>query len=310
MRKRLLSFCFASLIVIFGLVLSGSALDRQPAADYHARREALAKKAGGVVLLFAPLEGRDSVYAFLQDDNFYYLSGITVPGAALLIAPAADAQWDSPARPYTEILFLPPRNLRMEKYTGVQLGADNPDAPKITGFDRVADMGKLPEEVSKLLANGRPVVYSDVASPNETPANPEPLAFLKRTNAVVVFQDVKPMLASLRTVKDAGEITLLRKAVDASVAAHFAAMKAVKPNVTEYKISATFGFTAFIAAKCAATEASTALRRRVISPASFTVRSDASIGLTSWKTTTAFVRFRKARGSGLAGVSFGEATSE
>jgi Xaa-Pro aminopeptidase len=236
MRKPLLSFCFVSLI--FAFAVSGSALDRQPAADYHARREELAKKAGGVVLLFAPLEGRESVYAFRQDDNFYYLSGITVPGAALLMAPSADAQGASPARAYTEILFLPPRNLRMEKYTGAQLGADNPDAPKITGFDRVADMGKLPDEVSKLLMNGRPVIYSDVASQNETPANADPLAFLKRTNAMVFFQDVKPMLASLRTVKDAGEIALLRKAVDASVAAHFAAMKAVKPNVTEYEVSA------------------------------------------------------------------------
>jgi len=238
MRKRLLSFCFVSLIFIFAFARSGAALDRQSGADYHARRQALAKKAGGVVLLFAPLEGRDSVYAFRQDDNFYYLSGITVPGAALLVAPAADAQGDSPARPYTEILFLPPRNLQMEKYTGVQLGGDSPDAPKLTGFERVADMGKLPDEVSKLLANGRTVIYSDVASQNETPANADPLAFLKRTNAVVAFQDVKPMLASLRTVKDAGEIALLRKAVDASVAAHFAAMKAVKPNVTEYEISA------------------------------------------------------------------------
>jgi Xaa-Pro aminopeptidase len=55
---------------------------------------------------------------------------------------------------------------------------------------------------------------------------------------MVFFQDVKPMLSSLRTAKDAGEIALLRKAVDASVAAHFAAMKAVKPNVKEYEISA------------------------------------------------------------------------
>ncbi len=34
------------------------------------------------------------------------------------------------------------------------------------------------------------------------------------------------MLTSLRTVKDAGEAALIRKAVDASVAAHLAAMKA------------------------------------------------------------------------------------
>jgi Xaa-Pro aminopeptidase len=46
------------------------------------------------------------------------------------------------------------------------------------------------------------------------------------------------MLSSLRTVKDAGEAALIRKAADASVAAHLAAMKAVKPNVTEFEISA------------------------------------------------------------------------
>ena len=42
----------------------------------------------------------------------------------------------------------------------------------------------------------------------------------------------------MRTTKDAGEAALLRKAVDASVAAHVAAMKAVKPNVHEYEIAA------------------------------------------------------------------------
>jgi Xaa-Pro aminopeptidase len=237
MRKQLLSFCSVSLILALALS-SGSALEHQPGADYHARREALAKKAGEVALLFAPLEGRDPVYAFRQDDNFYYLSGVTVPGAALLVAPAAVAHKDSPARPYTEVLFLPPRNLRQEKYTGVQLGADSPDAAKITGFDRVEEIGKLPDEVSKLLANGRPVIYTELASQEEGSASPEPLDFLRRTNVDVVFQDVQPMLAALRTVKDAGEIALIRKAVDTSVAAHFAAMKAVKPGVTEYEISA------------------------------------------------------------------------
>jgi Xaa-Pro aminopeptidase len=232
MRKFVLSF--AVLVVACSL---GNALDRQPNADYHARREALAKKAVGVVVLFAPLEAGDAVYGFRQDDNFYYLSGVTEPGVALLIAPAVEAKDATPARPYTEILFLPPHNLRMEKFTGPKLGADSPDAPKITGFDHVEDMAKLPDEVSKVLAGGRPVIYTDVASQGETSASTEPLTFLKRTNAFLFFQDVKPMLSSLRTVKDAGEAALIRKAVDASVAAHVAAMKAVKPNVTEFEIS-------------------------------------------------------------------------
>jgi Xaa-Pro aminopeptidase len=235
--SRRLSFFVLSFGILASLV-SSSALDRQPNADYRARREALAKKAGGVVLLFAPLEGMDSVYGFRQEDNFYYLSGWTEPGTALLISPAMEAQGDSPARPYTEIFFLPPHNVRMEKFTGPKLGAENPDAPKITGFDRVEEMGKLPDEVAKLLAGRRPFIYTEIASQGEESASTEPLAFLKRTNAFVFFQDVKPMLTSLRTVKDAGEIALIQKAVDASIAAHMAAFKAVKPNVHEYEVSA------------------------------------------------------------------------
>jgi Xaa-Pro aminopeptidase len=232
MRKLLcLSF------LIFVAVSAAAALERQSNADYHARREALAKKTGGIVVLMAPLEGPDSVYAFRQDDNFYYLSGVTTPGAALLISNATEAQGDTPARAYSEILFLPPRNLRLEKYTGPQLGADSPDATTVTGFDHVEEMSKLPEEVGKLLAGGRPIVYTDLSSQGEATANVQALDFLKHSSLMVFFQDVKPMLSSLRTVKDAGEITLIRKAVDASVAAHFAAMKAVKPNVTEYEIS-------------------------------------------------------------------------
>ena len=232
MRK----FVRSLVVLVFACTLA-HALDRQPNADYHARREALAKKAGGVVVLFAPLEAGDAVYGFRQDDNFYYLSGITEPGVALLIAPAVEAKDNIPARPYTEVLFLPPHNLRLEKFTGPKLGAENPDAPKITGFDQAQDMAKLPDEVSKALVGSRPVIYTDVASQGERSASAEPLTFLKRTNAVLMFQDVKPMLSSLRTVKDPGEASLIGKAVDASVAAHIAAMQAVKPNVTEYEIS-------------------------------------------------------------------------
>jgi Xaa-Pro aminopeptidase len=49
---------------------------------------------------------------------------------------------------------------------------------------------------------------------------------------------VNPLIASLRIKKDAGEIELIRKGTTASVAAHSAAFKAVKPGVTEREISA------------------------------------------------------------------------
>jgi Xaa-Pro aminopeptidase len=234
--RRIASF-FVFTLLVWNLSF---ALDRQPNSDYHARREALAKKAGSVIVLFAPMEseGPNDLYGFRQDDNFYYLSGLTEPGVALLIAPATEAVSDKPAHPYTEILFLPARNLVQEKWTGPKLGPENPDAPKITGFDRVEEMTKLPDEAAKLASGLHPTVYTDVASGEHTSASAEPLEFLKDVNSFIAFADVKPMVWSLRTAKDTGEVALIRQAVDASVAAHFAAFKAVKPEVNEREISA------------------------------------------------------------------------
>src|ERR1700683_2624663 len=243
MRKLQSAFLWATIfagLFLFGAARSSSALEREPNSDYHARREALAKKAAGGVVLFAATEndGPNNLYGFRQDDNFYYLSGLSEPGVALLIAPAVEGTSDKPAQPYTQILFLPPRNLTQEKWTGPKLGAENAEAPKITGFDRVEDMGRLPDEGAKYVGGARPAVSTDFAAHGETSPSAAPLAFLKRLNAYLSFQDVKPMISSLRTTKDAGEITLIQKAVDASVAAHFAAFKAVKPNVNEREISA------------------------------------------------------------------------
>jgi Xaa-Pro aminopeptidase len=230
------------LAIFLLLFISGAsfALERQPNSDYHARREALAKKVGGVIVLFAPLEneGPNDLYGFRQDDNFFYLSGLSEPGAALMIAAATEAKPDSPAHAYNEILFLPPRNLTQEKWTGPKLGPENPEASTITGFDRVEDIGKLPDEVAQLTSGVHPVLYTDVPSHDEISASDDPLAFLKRVNSFLSFQDVKPMIAALRTYKDTGEIALIRKAVDASVAAHFAAFQAVKPGINEREISA------------------------------------------------------------------------
>jgi len=184
------------------------------------------------------VEAPDEVYGFRQENNFYYLSGLTTPGAALLLSPARAADGSSPAVPYTEVLFLPARNLFQEKWTGPQLGPENPEASKLTGFDRVADIATLASAVEKLTAEtARPLVYTEV-SDREMGSESAPVEFLKRMNSALRFEDVKPMLASLRTIKDSGEVALIRKAVDASVAAHFAAFKAVKPEAKEYEIAA------------------------------------------------------------------------
>jgi len=219
----------------------GWALDRQPNADYRVRRQSLAAKTqGGAVLLFAPqeAEGPNDLYGYRPDDNFFYLSGWAEPGAALLIV-SAGSQTDS--RPYTEILFLPAHNAVQEQWTGPKLGPENPDAGKITGFDHVELLDDLRADLVKYLPKPRATVYTDVPAYGETSNSSESLDWLNRSNAFsayVSFADVRPLLASLRTFKDAGEIELIRKATNASIAAQLAAIHAIKPGVTEREISA------------------------------------------------------------------------
>lgn len=219
------------------LVQFASALDRQPNSDYRLRRQSLAAKTqGGAVLLFASneAEGPNDLYGYRADDNFFYLSGWTEPGAALLIVSGAD-------RAYMEILFLPNHNPSQEKWTGPKLGAESPEAGQITGFDHVEALDELRSELVRLLPAKRPVVYTDVLAGDEISNSTAPLDWLKRANAFpvgVAFDDVRPLVASLRLYKDAGEIERIRRATDASIAGHVAAMHAVKPGMTEREISA------------------------------------------------------------------------
>lgn len=242
MRKSLVVFCVLAQLFVVGR--SSRALERQSNDDYRARRQALAAKLdGGMALLFAPneAEGPNDLYGYRPDDNFYYLTGWAEPGAVVLVAATTEAKGNAPARPYTEILFLPSRNYSQEKWTGPKLGPDNPEAPKITGFDHVEGLDHLRDETVRLLMQGNPTIYTDLPAFEQPSNSAAPLDWLRRANAFPIrtsFEDIRPVLRLLRTFKDDGEIALIRKATDASVAAQLAAMHAVKPGVTEREVSA------------------------------------------------------------------------
>lgn len=205
---------------------------------------ALAQKMnGGVAILFAgtEAEGPSAVYGFRQDNNFYYVSGWAEPGAALIISSQVTGRDNTPGRPYSEILLLPIHNLAQEKWTGPKLGADNPKAADITGFDRVANLDQMPAELARILGNTSASVYADLGEDGEVSASASSIEWLRRTNSFpmrTAMHDVKPLMAQLRVVKDPGEVERIRHATDASMAAHMAALQMIKPGIGEHDIEA------------------------------------------------------------------------
>ena len=237
-------FC---LFATLWFVPAAKPLERQPASVYHARRVALAGKLhGGLAVLFAAEEAQLDLMPYRQDEDFYYLTGWNEPGAALLIvaepeaSPASTSPPESqPPRVYTEILFLPTRNLREEKYTGVKLDAVTPGAGQAAGVDAVQPMTDLPKVLNDLVAADRRLIARIWTEPDSLQAK----ALMEFTAATLGegntpnMHDVRRPIQELRVVKDQGEIELLKKASAASIAGQRLMMKSVKPGVTERAIA-------------------------------------------------------------------------
>ena len=229
-------FCIAALSI-------ASALEKQPASDYHARRVALANELhGGVAILFAAEEPVLDFAPYRQDSDFYYLTGWNEPGAALMIVGAVDEPEHSGqsahVREYKEILFLPTRNLRTEQYTGAKMDASTPGVTQSTGVDNVEPMTSLAADLNKLIAEDRRIATNVWTQPHVRSAE-SLLEFTAATLGTTASapKDVTSLTMPLREVKDVDEITLLRKASAASIAGQREMMKAVKPGETERAVS-------------------------------------------------------------------------
>jgi len=223
------------------------ALDSVPKPEYRQRRVALAEKMkSGVAILFASEEPTLEYQDYRQDEDFYYLTGWNEPGAAMVIIPAADAQPETPgtglggraAQSYREILFLPSRIPRFEKYTGPKMDAATPDVTAITGFDEVLPMTELPAVLNKLALSDRMRLRSVWAEKDSAQVDAL-LNFVGTTlklPPIEASEDVSQPIMALRAIKSPSEIELLRKAADASIAAQLAGMHAIKPGVLERTI--------------------------------------------------------------------------
>jgi Xaa-Pro aminopeptidase len=244
------SILLSPVLAILGL-LSGAAnspaqerREREPNAVYAQRREKLAVQLDSPVILrgFTGREESAQVYVFAQEENFYYLTGQNEEGAAVVLLPAKKTPagskdvWDGPR----EILFLPEKDPRKEKWNGVRLSPKDPSILQTTGFASVKSSPELQETIEKL-SKVYPEMYTILPYQKENggyPHEKETLELLQRTAPQTKWKDVRNLIASFRLIKSPTELVLLQKAIDLSLDAHLAAMKMMHPGLMEYEIAA------------------------------------------------------------------------
>ncbi len=224
-------------LVALLLAAAAPAVEREPLEAFGQRRLALAARCSdGLILLFGyrSHEGQSGRDPFRQENNFYYLSGWNEPGAAMLLVPAAGG------KPYREILFLPERDRHREVWDGPWLEPSAPGAPQDTGFAQTLSLERLESELSHEKGRFGKLwsLSADSADADMKPSGPDPEQRVGPLAGKLQRGDLRQPLGAMRRVKSPGEIELIEKAVAATVAAHRAAWKTVRPGLREYEVYA------------------------------------------------------------------------
>jgi len=226
----LLLACFAPML---------RAWEREPASVFAERRAKLIAAVNAPIVLFGYTghEEANPSYVFMQEENFYYLTGHNEEGAALLLVPESAGQkgWTGPR----EILYLPPRNPSQERWNGPRLGPEDPGIQEKTGFPHVESFAKLRDAVVSLAKNF-PEIYTELPGPHDEgyPHAATWSKWVKDAAPDVALKDVSSAVGTLRAVKTPGELALIQKAIDPSIDAHLEAMKMVRPGLYEYQVAA------------------------------------------------------------------------
>ncbi|MFN2454964.1 MAG: aminopeptidase P N-terminal domain-containing protein [Pyrinomonadaceae bacterium] len=243
----------------------GVRLLNQPVSEYRARRQKLLSEIkDGVVVILGDVEESAGVEARYRQNNWMaYLTGVRTPGAALMLVP----QGLPSAGGAREIVFIPPRDVRAERWTGVQL-APGDETAKSFGVERVlpsiisdavkeeaAEDGTVKTKNNVLLklqeaaalpafktAQGQSKMKLYTIAPRRMrDGNVREFQFveqIKKQLPGVEVISVANIVAEMRKTKLPAELLLLQKAIDITGEAERDVAQQLKPGMYEYEAQA------------------------------------------------------------------------
>jgi Xaa-Pro aminopeptidase len=227
-----------------------------PADELVARRtkviEAIEPTAVAVLQGAPPVRGFE---VFRQSNEFYYLTGLAVPGAYVVL----DGQAKRAA------LYLPRRDPALERAEGRVLSAeDAAEVMALTGVEAVHPIDSLLAHVSRgrLIytpfspGEGRYQSRGEIVAAIRRQAN-DPwdgalsreahfIGLLRSRVSRAEIRDLTPILDRLRSVKSSREVALLRRAGQLSALGVVEAMRSAEPGVWEYQLDAAARYVFYV----------------------------------------------------------------
>jgi Xaa-Pro aminopeptidase len=204
-----------------------------PAREYAARRARMLDSMGsGVLVLFGSDEPAGDRTPFVQNTPFRYLTGLTEPGARLVI--------DNRGATRRELLFVRPRDPAREVWDGARLGTEG--ARALTGIE-ARPASALNATVDSMLTAGTTLFTVLDIHPSgrvaEYPAREHRFAErMAEAHPGIRVAPVNQLLMEIRALKSELELDHLRRAIYITVLAHREAMRAVEPGHNEFEIQA------------------------------------------------------------------------
>jgi len=227
------------------------------AEDFRLRRDAVFDAIGSNIAIIQGASDVQGFIVFRQSNTFYYLSGLEVSSAYMVLD----------GRSKTTTLYLPHRDSERERSGGPIISFEDAElVRRITGVEKVRPIEKMAGDLSShLWSPPAPAVFIP-HSPDEKylqsrdkilsgfgrrvadPWDGRPskaghfIHLLKTRYPQFEIRDLSATLDAMRTIKDEKEIGLIRRASQLAGFGIMEAIRSTKPGVVEYQLEAAANF--------------------------------------------------------------------
>ena len=197
---------------------------------YIERRKKLKNKINSGLLLFlgnneSPINYAGNTYKFRQDSNFLYYFGLDIPGLAALIDIDSN----------TTILYGNDITIDDIIWMGNQLNLN--ELTELSGIDRSEEFDNLYNVIPEAIKRKRNIHFLPQYRSEHLSLASKLLGIKTfRINIYASIEFIKAVVEQ-RSVKSEEEVTEIEKAVDIAHRMHTAAMKMIRPGLTEKKIT-------------------------------------------------------------------------